>query len=151
MKKGSRWPATSASTCREPLGESAADCPVGLRAGSEARFPTDCRAWPSTDGCTIAFRAGYAAGSVEAGCIGGCRAGCSARCINDMALLGPGGSAEEFRRRAGLWSRSRKSCALVSGYWSISFPDFLNLVGAPCMFLERGRGPIGKIEPGRRK
>ena len=66
MKKGSRWPVTSASTCREPLGESAADCPVGLRAGSEARFPTDCRAGSSTDGCTIAFRAGYAAGSVEA-------------------------------------------------------------------------------------
>ena len=66
MKKGSRWPVTSASTCREPLGESAADCPVGLRAGSEARFPTDCRAWPSTDGCTIALSAGYAAGSVEA-------------------------------------------------------------------------------------
>ena len=63
---GSKWPATSASTCREPLGESAADCPVGLRAGSEARFPTDCRAWPSTDGCTIAFPVGYAAGSVEA-------------------------------------------------------------------------------------
>ena len=66
MKKGSSWPVTSASTCREPLGESAADCPVGLRAGSEARFPTDCRAGPSTDGCTIAFPAGYAAGSVEA-------------------------------------------------------------------------------------
>ena len=66
MKKGSRWPDTSASTCREPLGESAADCPVGLRAGSEARFPRDCRAGPSTDGCTIAFPAGYAAGSAEA-------------------------------------------------------------------------------------
>ena len=66
MKKGSRWPVTSASTCREPLGESAAYCPVSLRAGSEARFPTDCRAGPSTDGCTIAFPAGYAAGSVEA-------------------------------------------------------------------------------------
>ena len=63
---GSKWPVTSASTCREPLGESAADCPLGLRAGSEARFPTDCRAWPSTDGCMIAFPVGYAAGSVEA-------------------------------------------------------------------------------------
>ena len=93
---GSKWPATSASTCREPLGESAADCPVGLRAGSEARFPTDCRAGPSTDGCTIAFPVGYAA-----------------RCTTDMTSLGPGDSAEEFRRRAGVSSRDLKSSTLV--------------------------------------
>ena len=42
-------------------------------------------------------------------------AGCA--CLAEKTLLGPGHSAEEFRRRAGLWSRSRKSCARVlKGY-----------------------------------
>merc|ERR1711869_52658 len=47
------------------------------------------------------------------GCIGGCRAGCSARCTTDMTLLGPGDSAEEFRRRAGLSSRDLTSSTLL--------------------------------------
>ena len=42
-----------------------------------------------------------------------------------MLLLGPGHSAEEFRRRAGLSSRDLKSCARVflDGYCSIPLPD----------------------------
>ena len=37
--------------------------------------------------------------------------------IPDLPLLGPGGRAEEFRRRAGLSSRDLKSCARVFLDW----------------------------------
>ena len=68
-------------------------------------------------------------------------------------MLGPGHSAEEFRRRAGLWSRGRKSCARVPRDWLVIYlSDFhLNFVGALRMFIERGRGPIGGKELWRRE
>ena len=39
-----------------------------------------------------------------------------------MLLLGPGHSAEEFRRRAGLSSRDLKSCARVFLDWLLLDP-----------------------------
>ena len=59
--------------------------------------------------CAAAWAEGFSEAAVALAAV--CRASGCARIAG--LLLGPGHSAEEFRRRAGLRSRGRKSCARV--------------------------------------